>query len=199
MAATELGPWVPLSLEATVASFRGAPFRWWISGGHALELHLGRSWRDHEDMDVSVARRDVRSLRAVLDGWDIHVAAGRLTAWAGQDLRARLHENNLWCRHQPAEPWQLDVTISDGDDDAWTYRRDPRVRLPWEEAVLRTADGVPYLAPELQLLFKSKGHREMDDLDAAEAIPALEMERTALLRRLLPPDHAWHRLLATHP
>jgi hypothetical protein len=29
-------------------------------------------------------------------------------------------------------------------------------------AVLRTADGIPYLAPELQLLYKSKGLRSKD-------------------------------------
>jgi hypothetical protein len=52
--------------------------------------------------------------------------------------------------------WCLDVTLAEGDSEAWVYRRDPRIRVPWPQAVLSTADGVPYLAPELQLLFKSK-------------------------------------------
>ena len=33
------------------------------------------------------------------------------------------------------------------------------------EAVLTTADGVRYLAPEVQLLFKSKDVRGKDDVD----------------------------------
>lgn len=37
-------------------------------------------------------------------------------------------------------------------------------------AVLRSAAGIPYLAPELQLLYKSKGLRPKDDVDAAEVI-----------------------------
>ena len=35
----------------------------------------------------------------------------------------------------------MDVTIGEGDDEAWAYRRDPSFRLPWKDAVLRTAVG----------------------------------------------------------
>ena len=63
-------------------------------------------------------------------------------------------------------------------------------------AVLRTADGVPYLAPELQLLYKSSNARAKDDVDAAEVIPSLDAGRQELLSRLLGPDHPWQRLLA---
>jgi len=197
MAQPELGPWEPLSLAETIQVFREANFRWWIGGGWALELHLGRSWRKHEDTDVGLARGDVDQVRSVLDGWDIHVAtAGRLEPWAGQELRAELHQNNLWCRPHPNGAWSLDVTIGEGDDQAWVYRRDPRVRLHWGEAVLRTSEDIPYLAPELQLLFKSQGLRDKDDVDARQVIPELDGLRRHRLGRLLPGDHPWQRLLA---
>lgn len=197
VAPTELGPWEPLSLADTIETFARATFSWWISGGRALELHLGRSWRDHEDTDVGLSPRDAPRLRTVLDGWDIYVAAaGRLEPWNGHEPRADRHENNLWCRSDPTRPWSLDVTIGEGDGDAWVYRRDPRLRVPRDEAVLWSAENVPYFAPELQLLFKSKDIRPKDDLDAAQVIPALATGRRRRLARLLPADHSWQRIVS---
>jgi hypothetical protein len=200
MTAPDVGPWDPLSLADTVETFREARFRWWISGGRALELHVGRSWREHSDTDVGVPRREAAGLRALLDGWDIHVAAGgRLDPWNGQELRPELNQNNLWCRRCRNSPWCLDVTLAEGDGEAWVYRRGPRVRIQWGQAVLITAEGVPYLAPELQLLFKSKNIRQKDDVDARQVIPELEAERSDRLARLLPEEHSWQRLLRTRP
>ncbi len=45
--------------------------------------------------------------------------------------------------------------------------------------MLVTTDGVPYLAPELQMLFKSTAIRPKDDLDAAPVIPRLDPGRRA--------------------
>jgi hypothetical protein len=58
MAFEALGPWEPLDLKTTVTIFRGFPGRLWISSGYALELHLSRSWRSHDDIDVGVLRND---------------------------------------------------------------------------------------------------------------------------------------------
>ena len=197
MSAPELGPWDPLSLDAAVQTFASAPFRWWISGGHTLDLHLQRSWRDHEDTDVGVVRADLTDLHAFLADWDLHVAAaGQLTTWRGEPLDIDRHQNNVWCRPEAGAPWALDVTLSEGSEQTWIYRRDPSVRRSWDLAVLRTADGVPYLAPELQLLFKSEGLRPKDDVDAEEVIPALDADQRQFLACHLGADHPWQRLLA---
>ena len=91
-----LGRWEPLSVTDTVDHFRDAPFRWWVSGGRALELYLGRSWRRHDDTDVGITRGDAPALPPVLAGWDIQVAAGdRLYPWDGGELSGRLNQNNL--------------------------------------------------------------------------------------------------------
>jgi hypothetical protein len=193
-----LGRWEPLDLRATVGLFSDAWMRWWITGGRALELHLGRSWRDHDDADVSVARGDIVELRAVLHGWDIHVAAaGHLERWRGETLVSELHQNNLWCRPSPGDGWRLDVTVSEGDAVDWIYRRDRRVRVPWDEAVLRSPDGIPYLAPDLQLLFKSREPRPKDDLDARTVIPEIDADRQGRLRSLLPASHPWQDLISS--
>ena len=192
MAAHELGPWAPLSVDAVVDRFAGAPFRWWMSGGRALALHLGRTWRDHDDTDVGILRTDVAAAVARLGGWDVQVAAaGRLTPWTDRPLTAERHENNVWCRPGPDAPWALDLTLNDGDESAWVSRRDPSITRPWAATILRSEGGVPYLAPELQLLFKAKGHRPKDDLDAATVIPALDPDRRRWLAEHLDAGHPW--------
>ena len=96
MGMSELGSWDPLNLASTIEIFSTAPFRWWVSGGRALELHLGRSWREHDDTDVSLVRRDCPALRRLLAGWEIYIAAaGRLTPWRGEEPKEERHENNL--------------------------------------------------------------------------------------------------------
>jgi hypothetical protein len=193
----DLGPWAPMTVTEAAELFQPAPFRWWISGGQAFELHVGRSWRVHGDTDVGIARQDVPELRAVLAGWDVCVAvSGQLVPWSGQPLTADLHQNNLWCRRTVGAAWEVDVTVSEGDGSCWIYRRNTRIRRPWGAAVLRTAEGIPYLAPELQLLFKSAGRRPKDDADAQEVIPQLGAEEREWLAQLLPAGHRWTHLLA---
>lgn len=192
----ELGPWEPLALDEVVAVFSGAPFRWWVAGGHALELHCDRSWRDHADTDVGICRADAGGLPALLGGWEIAVAAdGELRLWDGAPLVADRHENNLWCRRRPGGPWELDVIVGEGDAGRWVYRRNPSITLPWSEVVLTGPTGVPYLAPEVQLLFKAKARRPKDHVDAREVIPSLDTARSTRLAAWLGPDHPWQELL----
>ncbi len=195
MGANELGIWEPMPVDDAVRLFRPASFRWWLTGGHALEAHLGRSWRTHGDTDIGISRQDAPQLRSVLKGWDVHIAAGgTLTRWDGRALdpdRSDQQATNLWCRPSPDAPWVLDVTLGEGSKQQWMYRRDPAIRRPWSEAVLTNDAGVPYLAPELQLLFKAKDHRPKDDLDAATVIPELSPEQLLWLRHHLPAGHPW--------
>ena len=56
--------------------------------------------------------------------------------------------------------WRLDVFREPWEDGTWVCRRDPSIRRPLTDAIERTLDGVPYLAPEIVLLFKAKlAHR----------------------------------------
>lgn len=190
------GPWDPLSVEEVCRLFDGAPFRWWISGGHALELHTGRSWRTHGDIDLGLCRADHAALREWLDGWQIGLAAaGVLTEWDGGPLVESRHHNNLWCRCDRDGPWELDIAVGSGSRTEWIYRRDPSIRRPWDEAVLRAPSAVPYLAPDLQLLFKSASPRPKDDADAAAVVPLLSAHERRLLRVALSPHHPWQALL----
>lgn len=62
----DLASWRPLSFERLVDAFAPAPFRWWASGGHALEPHLARSWRARDDTNVGIARNDLDAVYPLL-------------------------------------------------------------------------------------------------------------------------------------
>lgn len=149
----------------------GAP--WAIAGGWAIELFVGKSFRDHKDIEVALARVDVDRLHAQLPGWLLfYPSPGSFRPWrAGEPFDP--NENQLWAKRTIDGPWTLEVLVEDIRDGVLYYRRDPSITLPLEHAFRATLDGIPYVAPELQLLYKLKGRRPRDDADFAAAVPLL--------------------------
>src|SRR5258708_35202721 len=112
MSIDEFGPWEPLKLGSVVDHFSSATFRWWITGGRALGLHLGRSWRSHVDTDVGVIRSELGGVHALLRDWDLHIAAaGTLSSWRGEPLEAARSQNTGWCRAHPPGQVTRGITI----------------------------------------------------------------------------------------
>jgi len=169
---------------------------WWIGGGWALDLHIGRQTREHADVDVVIRRADQGLLRALLPGWDICVAhEGRLEPWTAPLPPPR---HGLWARSDATRGWQVEFLLAETEGDEWVYRRDEKIRLPLSDAVLRTREGIPYLRPELLLLNKSHRVRDRDDLDFDAVLPLLDDDARAWLHNRLPPDHAWRARLDEH-
>jgi hypothetical protein len=78
------------------------------------------------------------------------------------------------------------------------YKRDATLRMPLADA-LWERDGVRYLQPEIQLLYKAKGQRSKDDADFVATLPFLDSTRRAWLRDALIrtiPGHDWIEHLA---
>ena len=66
--------------------------------------------------------------------------------------------------------------------------------MPYTELILRTDDGIPYVIPEVALLFKAKHCRAKDEADLRRVVPKLSQERRFRLRGWLSrlhPGHAW--------
>ncbi|WP_234432703.1 nucleotidyltransferase domain-containing protein [Streptomyces sp. MUSC 125] len=147
-----LGRWAPERPEEVAAVYSGADFPWWIAGGYAIELAVGRALRPHGDIDVLVLRRDQAPVRDLLGAWDLYVAAspgrGSLRACRpGEVLRPPLHD--IWCRRTPQAPWSVQRMLDEAEGDRWVSRRDPAVRLPIDRLGRTSATGIPYLAPEV--------------------------------------------------
>jgi hypothetical protein len=168
----------------------------------AIELAVGRRIRDHEDIDIVVLRADHVAAHDVLLGWELWAAdpPGTLRPWPrGEALPRQVHD--VWCRPGAAAPWRIQLMIDESDGTDWVSRRDPGVRLPLGLAVRRTAVGVPFLAPQVQLYYKAGSPRPKDVIDFDTALPVLGPRertwlRTAIERR--DPGHPWpDRLLAS--
>ena len=192
-------PWEALSVGEVASLLDGLPVHWWIAGGQAIDLFVGSSTRPHQDVDVAVLRPDQLTVQAHLDGWDLRVAHNnRLTPWApGQLLAASQH--GIWARPNPASPWRWELLVDDVSDGDWVYRRNLVVRLPLDRLGRTTATGLPYLRPEVVLLYKAKRPRSPDEHDAAVAIPRLSGSERAWLAAAIArdrPDHHWLPLLA---
>jgi hypothetical protein len=198
--ADELGVWAPLSPDEVAHLFAGARFHWWIAGGWAIDLALGRQTRPHDDIDIQVLRDDQRAVRTLLAGWDLHAAdtPGGLRRWAPAEVLPT-HVHDIWCRLTPDGPWRLQLMLADADGEAWVFRRDRRVRRPIAELTRRTADGRPYLALEVQLLYKATASaRPKDEHDFALACPLLDGAGRAWLAAALAlhaPNHPWRARL----
>jgi hypothetical protein len=193
--AADLGPWAPLTPSEVFTRFSApqSPLTWWIAGGHALDLFVGHQTREHEDIDISILRMEATRLRPILPGWNIHLAhQGILTGWDGLPVDPPV--NSLWCRRRAGEPWRLQVMLEEGDRQRWVCRRHRDLSVPLSEAVLHTPDGLPYMAPQLQLFMKAKDPRPKDEADFATVSPRLTDDQSAWLRAALTghyPGHHW--------
>lgn len=188
-------PWKPLKPDEAGAILAGCPVPWWVAGGWALDLFLGHPTRDHADIDVAISRGDALQLQQHLTGWRLFAVdpPGNLRPWKrGELLEPPVHD--LWCSRDPGF-WELQLMLHEEDGGQWIYRRNPEIRLPLHEAYRMTPDGIRYIRPELQLLFKAKAPRPKDHQDFARVWPALAgAERTMLrdlLRREYPGGHSW--------
>ena len=174
----------------------GAP--WAIAGGWAIDLYLDRRSRSHADVDIAILRADQRRLWSDLcpRGAE-YVNDGAARAWHPDTwLKLPTHEVHI----TTSDGRRVEILLNEHDPAAgdWVYRRDPRVRRPLGQ-VFRRAHRVPYLAPEIVLLYKSKLARSSDEADFALAMPVMELEARDWLRSALEitaPGHPWASIIA---
>lgn len=193
-------PWSPVTLDDARAIFGAFPGPWWVAGGWAIDLHIGRQTRKHEDTDVLIRRSDHLALHDVLPGWEIR-AAGRpteskLELWkAGVPFPPDVHD--IWCRPRPDADWALQIMLVDTQGQDWLFRRDSRIRGSLAGMGLER-DGLPYLAPEIQLLYKSKHPRPKDEADFRAILPYLVVDPGRWLAQALAlhdPGNPWRKYL----
>lgn len=193
-AARDLGPWAPLRPREAASLFRDCPFPWWIAGGWALDLFAGEQTREHADLDIEVLRRNQRVIQQHLAGWDLHAAhGGALRPWrAGEELPPEV--NSIWCRTAPTEPWAMQLMLAASEGGLWRYRRLEAISRSLLTLGMRTPAGVPYLVPQVQLLYKSRAPRPKDETDFATILPLLDRQRRGWLATALTltePGHHW--------
>jgi hypothetical protein len=166
--------WDPLTPEQVSERFCNLRIPWWIAGGWAIDLHVGKPTREHRDTDVLVLREDQFKVQRHLEDWDLYKTnQPGLKPWpAGEFLPPGV--NDVWCRKTPHTPWTLQIMMMETDGNSWVFRRDNRISGPLENLGRKDASGLPYVAPEVQLLYKSKEPKlAQNRADFATALPAL--------------------------
>lgn len=174
----DLSKWNAWPPEEVTRRLAGVEAPWYIAAGWAIELFLGEQTREHEDIEIAVARTRLGEVISALEGFEFH----------------EISEHQTWVREPATDAWRLDVFAEPSNGDTWICRRDDRIRMPYDQVIERTAGGIPYGRPEIILLFKAKHVRPKDEADFDAVLPRLDGARREWLADALTavhPAHAW--------
>ncbi len=197
-------------------------FEYCFCGGQALDLFLGYESRTHGDIDVCAYRNERNRIIQYMQsrGFEVYEMLGGGRAHRITDISVQLQKKkNIFCfrdgcplvkTYPPDEDgccWMeffhtgqtkldfIEFLFNDKTQDAFEYARNRTITLGTEQAVL-FRDGIPYLAPELCLLYKStdigrEGYQQDFEL-AWQAMkpPQRQWLREALLQEY-PGGHPW--------
>jgi Aminoglycoside-2''-adenylyltransferase len=183
------------NLRRALVSLDGCHAPWWVAGGWALDLFLGWVTRPHHDVDVAILRRDQAVVQRHLADWSLHWveprSGGKSHHWsAGEWLALPVHE--IHGTHR--EGMTIELLLNEAQGEIWHFRRDQRIRRPLHLVGRRSSQVIPYLAPEVVLLYKAQEFRDSDAADFAMVQDDLDAEQRTWLaqaiRRVFG-DHPW--------
>ncbi|MEU4655223.1 hypothetical protein AB0G32_15010 [Streptomyces sp. NPDC023723] len=182
--------WTPSELAQQLT---GINTPWYVAAGWALDLFRGKRTRAHGDIEIAIPAAGFPEVRDRFPGHIFDaVGSGRIWENAAPEVLAAVHQT--WLRDPASGNYLLDVFREPHDGDTWICRRDERIQLPYSGIIHHTHDGIPYLAPELVLLFKAKHVRRKDQTDFEATVPYMtsaQRETLAELLALVHPGHLW--------
>ena len=170
---------------------------WAVCGGWAIDLYLGRVTRPHKDIDFFIPRKDQLVIQECLSslGWSLEKAhKGQNIPWqAGEWIDLPVH--TIWCKNSKSSPDFFELLFNEVDDTNLLFRRDFSITLPFEKVIITSELGIPILAPEIVVLYKSSNAEEpRNSMDFKNVLPNFLPERRdwfgTSLRKLYP-DHIW--------
>lgn len=183
---------LPLKVAAIMRDFKPT---WFVAGGWAVDLYLGKVTRPHGDIELAILREDQSALHHYLKGWVLRkVVRGELSPWHRDEfLKPPTHE--VHCFKEGSDPRQIEVLLNEADGNDWIYRRNGEVTRPLAECQLVSKGGVKFLCPEIVLLYKSKSPSAKDEQDFAGVIKHLDAERRRWLKDSIAVCDARHHWL----
>ena len=107
-----------------------------------------------------------------------------LEPWDGRRLDLPIH--GIWARRsaEPSAPWTCEFLLNEERDDESIFLRNEAIGRPLEE-IGDERNGVPFLRPEIVLLYKSSERSPKNDTDFAAVVPRLSREARLWLRAAL--------------
>ena len=77
------------SVTSLMANFNET---WFIAGGWAIDLFIGKETREHQDLEIAILRKDQLNLKTYLKEWDFKkVINGEFHNWENEFLQLPIH------------------------------------------------------------------------------------------------------------
>ena len=150
-------------------------YPWFIAGGWAIDLFLDEKTREHEDIEIGIYRKDQMKLfryfekqRKYFIDNKSRIGKHEKKQWNKEYLRLPIHELYI-----EVNGLDIEVLLNEKDDRHWIYRRNSKIMHEDDGVILRNKERIPYLCPEIVLLYKSKHMKEKDIHDMENAIPKM--------------------------
>jgi len=146
-------------------------FPWFVAGGWAIDLFLDKETRMHDDIEIGIYREHQMKLQKYFEKRKKYYINNKSligkhikVEWNKEYLRLPIHE--LYIEYNDLE---IEVLLNERDEENWIYRRNEKIKHNEQSVILNTKDGIPYLCPEIVLLYKTKEMREKDIEDIKNA------------------------------
>jgi hypothetical protein len=176
------------------------PCRWWLGGGWAIDAWLGSQSRDHEDIEICVARQDQSQIYQYCATWDFFTPVNN--EWAPLPAGTWLEAPRFMLQLQRATHTQIpeagmpptfEFLLNEVVGDQWTFSRNPQIQFPLTAVYARSPWGIPATRPEILLLHKAVYHpRPKDDHDFRRILPHLGQDQRQWLRKAIMHMHTAH-------
>lgn len=159
----------------------GLTVPWFLCGGWAADVWLGRQTRPHLDVDIAVRHDDQRAIFEHLPGWELvahdpHVPDDTTERWDGRHLDPPAHVHAFKARNDSA--YEFEFLLSE------------RSAEELERFSAPSPLGLRAFLPELVLFYKAGGeHRPQDDDDFAALLPTLNEAQRRWLRGAIAEAH----------
>lgn len=169
---------------------------WFFVGGWAIDLFIGKETRHHQDIEIGIFRNHQKELKDYLKDWDFKkVSSGEFSPWEDEFLERPIHEIHGLNKSNGN---LIEILLNEANGSFWRYRRDQSITYPIKSVLRHTNANIPYLNPEIVLLYKAKNTREKDQLDFMEIKNYLNDQEKKWLRTAInsqDPNHDWLKLL----
>lgn len=194
--------------------------KWCFSGGWAIDLFLGNKSRPHKDLDIMIFKNDIKAAVSYLSERDWRIEAPTRQGFLPVNAENfdTFEYDNLWCMNEkyPMDYLKVDeqgscnfyhyerdiqeqvdyieILLNTFEEGCFVYAKNPAIRLDIDKAISKF-EGLPYLAPEIVLLYKSKYLSEDNISDFEMVTEKMNAEQREWLKVALSTeygaDHPW--------